>query len=79
MPLKYHARQLAVEPLAVLPARSPPQVEMDFGQAAVAGEWPEIDQTAGVSATAQIRVVEATIGAPAASDQAGELSPGDQR
>ena len=35
----------------VLPARSPPQAEMDFDQVAGAGEWPEMDQTAGDDGT----------------------------
>ena len=32
-------------PPAVLPARAPPQAEMDFDQVGGAGEWPEMDQT----------------------------------
>ena len=35
-----------VEPLAILPARSPPQGEIQFDQAAGTDEWPEMDQTA---------------------------------
>jgi hypothetical protein len=31
----------------VLPARGPPQGEMDFDQGVDSGEWPEMDQTAG--------------------------------
>ena len=34
-------------PPAVRPARSPPQAEMDFDQAAGPSEWPEMDQTVG--------------------------------
>jgi len=34
-------------PPAVSPARSPPQVEINFDQAVGADGWPEIDQTAG--------------------------------
>ncbi len=36
------------EPPVVLPARAPPQVEMDFDQVAQANEneWPDMDQTA---------------------------------
>jgi len=34
-------------PPEVLPARAPPQAEMDFDQAAAPDEWPEMDQTAG--------------------------------
>ena len=30
----------------ILPARSPPQAEMDFDQVAGSAEWPEMDQTA---------------------------------
>ncbi len=33
------------EPPVVLPARAPPQVEMDFDQVARANEWPDMDQT----------------------------------
>jgi len=32
---------------AVLPARAPPQAEMDFDQVAGSDEWPDMDQTAG--------------------------------
>jgi hypothetical protein len=31
----------------VLPARAPPQAEMDFAQGTGLGDWPEMDQTAG--------------------------------
>jgi len=36
------------EPPVVLPARAPPQVEMDFDRVAQANEneWPDMDQTA---------------------------------
>ena len=34
------------EPPAILPARAPPQVEMDFDKAAQAHDWPDMDQTA---------------------------------
>ncbi len=34
------------EPPAILPARSPPQAEMDFDQAAGTPDWPEMDQSA---------------------------------
>jgi hypothetical protein len=34
------------EPPAVLPARAPPQVEMDFDPVAQANDWPDMDQTA---------------------------------
>jgi len=37
-------------PPVILPARSPPQAEMDFDQAVGREEWPEVDQTAGVGA-----------------------------
>jgi hypothetical protein len=37
------------EPPTVLPARAPPQVEMDFDQAAQAHDWPDMDQTAGTA------------------------------
>ncbi|MBU8871766.1 MAG: hypothetical protein KOO60_12945 [Gemmatimonadales bacterium] len=33
------------EPPTVLPARAPPQVEMDFGQVVQANDWPDMDQT----------------------------------
>ena len=33
-------------PPMILPARSPPQAEMDFDQVAGSDEWPEMDQTA---------------------------------
>jgi len=33
----------------ILPARAPPQAEMDFDQSAGADEWPDVDQTAGIS------------------------------
>jgi len=32
---------------AILPARAPPQAEMDFDQVAGSDEWPDMDQTAG--------------------------------
>jgi len=35
------------EPPAVLPARAPPQVELDFDQVGTITEWPDMDQTAG--------------------------------
>ena len=35
------------EPPAILPARAPPQVEMDFSQVDPGNEWPDMDQTAG--------------------------------
>jgi hypothetical protein len=35
------------QPPEVLPARAPPQAEMDFNSAAGPGDWPEMDQTAG--------------------------------
>jgi len=38
------------EPVAapvILPARSPPQGEIQFDQTASTDEWPEMDQTAG--------------------------------
>ncbi len=34
------------QPPAVLPARAPPQVEIDFDQAVEVNEWPDMDQTA---------------------------------
>jgi hypothetical protein len=36
-------------PPAVSPARPPPQGEMDFDQGAGLVEWPDMDQTAGVT------------------------------
>ena len=36
-----------VEPPAILPARSPPQGEIQFDQETGTDEWPEMDQTAG--------------------------------
>ena len=33
------------EPPAVLPARAPPQVEMDFDQVYEGDDWPDMDQT----------------------------------
>jgi hypothetical protein len=36
-----------LDPPAILPARSPPQGEIQFDQAAGKDEWPEMDQTAG--------------------------------
>ncbi len=35
------------QPPAVLPARSPPQGELEFDQTAPGDPWPEMDQTAG--------------------------------
>jgi len=35
------------EPPAVLPARAPPQAELDSTQVTVPDEWPEMDQSAG--------------------------------
>ena len=35
------------QPPEVLPARAPPQSEMEFTQTAGLGDWPEMDQTAG--------------------------------
>ena len=35
------------EPPAVLPARAPPQMDMDFDQVAEVSDWPDMDQTAG--------------------------------
>jgi len=35
------------EPPAVLPARAPPQAELDFTQVTGPDEWPEMDQSAG--------------------------------
>jgi hypothetical protein len=35
------------QPPEVLPARAPPQAEMDFAQGTGLGDWPEMDQTAG--------------------------------
>ncbi len=34
---------------ATLPARGPPQAEMDFDQSAGHEEWPDMDQTAGMT------------------------------
>jgi len=34
-------------PPELLPARSPPQHEFDFTQAAAQDDWPDMDQTAG--------------------------------
>ena len=43
------------EPVAaptVLPARAPPQVEMDFGQGGTCPEeWPDMDQSTGTGST----------------------------
>jgi hypothetical protein len=36
-----------VEPPAILPARPPPQGEIQFNQTASTDEWPEMDQTVG--------------------------------
>ena len=33
----------------ILPARAPPQAEMDFDQSAGHEEWPDMDQTAGMT------------------------------
>jgi len=33
----------------ILPARAPPQAEMDFDQSAEGNDWPDVDQTAGMS------------------------------
>jgi hypothetical protein len=38
------------QPPAVLPARSPPQLEFGFDQTPAADDWPEMDQTAGQGA-----------------------------
>ena len=35
------------QPPAVLPARSPPQLEFGFDQTIATDDWPEMDQTAG--------------------------------
>ena len=40
-----HIGESTTAPIA-LPARSPPQAEMDFDQVAGCDEWPEMDQTA---------------------------------
>jgi len=37
------------EPPAVLPARAPPQVEMDFDQVDEGNDWPDMDQTVGTA------------------------------
>ena len=37
------------KPPEMLPARAPPQAEMDFDQTAGLDEWPDVDQTAGTS------------------------------
>jgi len=42
----YHIGEPSTPPL-ILPARSPPQGEMDFDQVAGSDEWPEMDQMAG--------------------------------
>ena len=34
---------------AILPARPPPQAEMDFDQSAGHEEWPDMDRTAGMT------------------------------
>ena len=34
------------EPPAVLPARAPPQMEMDFDKVSQGHDWPDMDQTA---------------------------------
>jgi len=36
-----------IEPPVVLPARAPPQIDLDFDQVAQVQEWPDMDQTAG--------------------------------
>jgi len=36
-----------LDPPAVLPARAPPQAELDFTQVTGPDEWPEMDQSAG--------------------------------
>ncbi len=38
-----------VDPPEVLPARSPPQPELEFNQDPGQGDWPDLDQTAGVA------------------------------
>jgi hypothetical protein len=38
------------QPPAVLPARSPPQMELGFDQTPAADDWPEMDQTTGQGA-----------------------------
>ena len=35
------------EPPAVLPARAPPQMDLDFDQVSQEHDWPDMDQTAG--------------------------------
>ena len=35
------------EPPAVLPARAPPQMDLDFDQVGREHDWPDMDQTAG--------------------------------
>ena len=42
---------VASEPPATLPARSPPQGELEFAQAPSAVTWDEMDQTAGLPDT----------------------------
>ena len=42
---------LESEAPATLPARSPPQGELEFAQAAAPVTWDEIDQTAGLPDT----------------------------
>jgi len=37
------------EPPAVLPARAPPQVEMDFDQVDAGNDWPDMDQSTGTA------------------------------
>jgi len=41
-----HIGEPSTPPL-ILPARSPPQAEMEFDQVAGSDEWPEMDQMAG--------------------------------
>ena len=38
---------VGLDPLAILPARFPPQREIQFDQAAGTDEWPEMDQETG--------------------------------
>jgi len=37
------------EPPAILPARSPPQTELEFDQGGGHDDWPEMDQSQGTS------------------------------
>ena len=43
-----HVGEPAAAP-EVLPARAPPQTEIQFNQATGSTDWPEMDQTAGES------------------------------